>query len=188
MSKIEDIKIIEANRESLDFAQLRQMMGWSWGDLGLWAADLWQAFNKCHWEGKLDPTPIWFPSASPYGRWIGLCTGNKSGQTQHIQILKGKEQQEHANILLHEMVHQYLFESGQNPSHNAMPWCSEIIRLSRDIWGVDIWASPAQPRKVDGVSRRVQKLSPDGVESISRKQIACWPDSIGLNVPINILG
>lgn len=142
-----DIEIINSERERLDFQQLRLMMGWSFGDRGRQTADLWQALNQLHFRGSLDPTPIWFPQTSPYGRWVGLCTGNHKAQTQHIQIVYGQGEQERANILLHEMIHQYLLESRLDASHNALPWCNEIMRLSQEIWGVKIWASPSEPRK-----------------------------------------
>lgn len=180
-----DVEIIEASREPLNFEQLRLLMGWSWGDQGLWAADLWMAFNESCWGGRLDPCPIWFPTASPYGHWIGLCTGNQAGQVQHIQVLRQLPEQQKANILLHEMIHQALVESGKKTKHNVEPWCGEIMRLSREIWGVEVWASPSVPRKRDGVSVRVQKRSPTGEESISRKAIAGWPDSLELSVPLN---
>jgi|GEM_PF-2622125 hypothetical protein len=182
---IEDIEIIDAERPKLDLNQLRLIMEWSWGDLGVFAADLWQALNERHWKGTLDPTPIWFPSASPYGRWVGKISGNHKGQTQHIQIVRGRSKQEKADILFHEMIHQYLFENSLNPNHNAEPWCDEIMRLSLEIWGTEIWASPSNPRKVKGKSARIQKLSLNGETSLPLKKIASWPDSISLNIPIS---
>ena len=179
-----DIDLIDSSRPTLTFEQMRQVMGWSWGEDGEWVADLWRAYNDRHWEGALDPVPIWFPRATPYGRWLGLCTGNSHHQTQHIQLKHGCSLQEWADILIHEMVHQALLETRRNPNHNARPWCDEIMRLSKEIWGQDIWAAPSLPRKVDGKSQRIQKRSPDGEESISRKAIASWPHSLGLHVEI----
>lgn len=142
-------------------------------------ASLWQAFNQKHWAGQLDPTPIWFPATSPYGRWAGCCTGTVSGQTHHIQILRNLDLQKKADVLLHEMIHQYLIESKKNPNHNAVPWCSEIMRLAKEIWDKVIWASPSSPRRGQG---RVQKESPDGEPSIPRQAIASFPHSLELSV------
>lgn len=181
-----DIQIIDSERQSLDFANLRRLMGWSWGDAGEWIADLWQEFNQRHWQGTLDPTPIWFPSASPYGRWIGQFTGNMQRQSHHIQLVRRLDRQERADVLLHEMIHQNLFESKQCTDHNAVPWCSEIMRLSREIWGVELWAAPSNPRKLEGASVRIQKSCPDnGKKSIPRSSIARWPHSVGLHVPVS---
>jgi hypothetical protein len=33
-------------------------------------------------------------------------------------------------VLLHEMVHQFLFERNEDPSHKGEPWCREIMRLT----------------------------------------------------------
>lgn len=179
-----DIEIIDASRSPLTFPEMRKMMSWSWGDRGVWAADLWRKFNEAYWGGQLEPVPIWFPQASPYGHWVGLCSGNRQGQTQHIQLLRGKPDDFLAHVLLHEMIHQYLFETGQNPAHNAQPWCEEVMRLTKQIWGKDIWVSPSVPRKVDGKSQRIQKRSPARQESIPLKEISGWPHSLNLTLPM----
>ncbi len=162
------------------------MMAWSWGELGVATADLWHQFNRDYWQGELHPCPIWFPSASPYGNWIGLYSANPDGQSLHIQITQNQTGSlaSVGDILLHEMIHQYLAETRQDTQHNAVPWCSEIMRLSREIWGQEIWASPALPRKnlKTGKSIRVQALGPDGQTSLTRKEIAGWPQSLKLSI------
>lgn len=180
-----DINVMDAAREPITIDQLRLMMGWSWGDLGTATADYWQQMNQDFWGGVLQPCPIWFPAAVPYGRWIGLFTCNHQAESLHIQVAFNQTDSLAGvvNVLLHEMVHQHLSESGQDTSHNADPWCTEIMRLTREIWGQEIWASPAVPRKdAKGKSRRIQLPSPQGEPSISRKDIAGWPLSLGLDI------
>ena len=182
---IDDVDVIDAARFPLSVSQMRQMMGWSFGEEGVCIADLWWAFNERFWGGRLVPCPLFFPRATSWGRWIGLYTRNHDYQTLHIQLKFALSFEDKADVLLHEMVHQYLGESQQNTAHNADPWCQEIIRLTSEIWGQRIHASPANPRKVKGRSVRIQKPAADGTPSISRRDIASWPHSLGLHVPLN---
>ena len=181
----QDIEVLDAERSPITFDQLRLMMGWSWGDTGTATADYWHRINQDFFDGALQPCPIWFPAAVPYGRWIGLFTCNKQQESLHIQIAFN---QTHslaaiADVLLHEMVHQRLSEAGRDTRHNAAPWCNEIMRLTREIWEEEIWCSPSLPVKnAQGRSRRVQKPSPEGRESLSRKAISTWPHSLNLSI------
>lgn len=179
-----DIEIIDAKRDPITREEMLRLMGWSWGVEGVQLAKLWQGLNEKHFDDRLIPLPIWFPSTFPYGCAIGLFSANFDGESLHIQIKRGMEIGQKANVLLHEMIHQSLSESGQDPSHNGTPWCEEIMRLAKEIWDVSIWASPCSPRKIGGKSQRIQKESSGGDESISRKAIATFPDSLGLNVDI----
>ena len=180
-----DVETIDATRHPLTVAQLREMMGWSFGGEGELMADLWQGFNQQLWDSTLKPCPLFFPRATTYGSWIGLFTRNLSGMSLHIQLKHSMTTQQKADVLLQEMVHQALSESRRDTSHNAKPWCEEIMRLTAKLWQQDIWASPSEPRKVEGRSVRIQKPSATGTQSISRTAIASWPDSLGLHVPIN---
>jgi hypothetical protein len=182
--RVDDIELLEADRHPLTVQQLRQLMGWTYGADGQLLADLWHGFNQTLWDGKLDPAPMWMPTCTDWGRWIGLYRGNHANQTLSIQVKWQLSEQDRADVLLHEMVHQALHEAMVCTKHNAVPWCQEIMRLTQEIWGVSIWASPSLPRKVKGKSARVQKPSPTGAESITRKQIAGWPWRLGLHVPI----
>lgn len=181
---VDDIQLLEAQREHLTVQQLRQMMGWTYGAEGQLMADLWHGFNEQLWGGRLDPAPMWLPTCTTWGRWIGLYSGNAQHQTLAIQVKWQLGVQIRAGVLLHEMVHQHLHESRQCTAHNAVPWCGEIMRLTRMVWGQVIWATPAVPRRVNGKSTRVQRPGPDGMPSITRKQLAGWPHSLGLHVPI----
>lgn len=182
---VDDVEVIDSDREPITLAELRQMMRWGFGDEGAELADLWAVLNDRLWDGQLEPVPLWLPRCTTYGRWIGLCTSNGRGQVLHLQVKYQLCRHMRADVLLHEMVHQYLVQTGQNSKHNAWPWCSEIVRLTKEIWGIGIWASPSVPRRVNGKPKRVQRPGPDGQASITRQQIACWPHSIGLSLPLD---
>lgn len=179
-----DIELIDARRDPITHAEMIKLMGWSWGADGVLLARLWQGLNQKHFQNMLTPLPIWLPATLPYGGAIGLFSANYQGESLHIQVKRGLSLQEKADIIFHEMIHQSLSESQQDPSHNALPWCGEIMRLASEIWGVSVWASPSVPRKVNGQSKRIQKPCPMGRESIPRTAIASFPHSLGLNVEI----
>jgi hypothetical protein len=185
--RVHDIEVLEAERHPLTVEQLREMMGWAYGPEGEQLADLWQALNVRLWDGRLDPVPMWLPTCTDWGRWIGLYRGNPDHRSLSIQVKWQLSPRDRADVLLHEMVHQALHEGRQCTAHNAVPWCQEIMRITQELWGVSIWASPAVPRRVGGKSTRVQALSPDGRESISRKRIASWPHSLALSLPVQEL-
>lgn len=180
MSSLESKDI---SRPEVSFSEVRNVLHISFGERGARIADTWQQYNDAYWQGQLKPVPIFLPAATPYGHWIGCCT-HSQGQVINIQLKYGLNEQKITNTLLHEMVHQFLVESGQKPDHNARPWCKEIMRISRDYFDVEFWAAPAQPRKFEGRSVRVQKKSDKGEESISRMAIASWPISVGIQAPM----
>lgn len=175
-------EIIDQRREPITLHEFRKLMEWTYSDRGVALANAWEWMNNECFYGMLKPCPILLPSSPPFGHWIGLCTGNKEGETVHIQIKRDLPISSHFDVLLHECLHAYLRETKQSTDHNANPWCDEIMRLTRQIWGIEIHASPDSPRRVNGVSKRVQKPSATGHPSITRTQIARWPHSIDLSV------
>ena len=179
-----NIEILKFDRIPISREQMECMLKWTYGDEGAEFARLWCAFNDQLFDGKLSPVPIYQPTATPFGHWIGQYQGNERNESLCIQLMRGRERADKISILLHEMIHQRLWESGEDPSHNARPWCHEIMRLTKELWRKEIAASPDSPRKVNGQSRRIQKPSPDGQLSITRQDIARWPHSLGLSVPL----
>ena len=182
-------------RRRMAAGDMRLMCGWQLGQEGEQLADLWVAFNKLGWGGKLQPAPITFPATLPYGHAIGQAHYGEDGR-DFIDLQYGLSMQMKVDVLLHEMVHQYLFQTNQNPRHNAIPWCREIMRLSVLFWGKEIWAAPSTVGKVvvghkDGKqvrqSARRQPASPTGIPSASMEDIKRWPDSFGLHVPYNAI-
>lgn len=179
---VDDVQVLDADRHQVTVQQLRQMMGWVYGADGEHLADLWQGLNVRLWGGRLEPVPMWMPTCTSWGRWIGLYTHNGSGRSLSIQVKWQLGPQGWADVLLHEMVHQALAEAGRCTAHNAVPWCQEIMRISQELWGVRVWASPSVPRRVGGISKRVQAPAADGTSSITRRELAGWPWRIGLHV------
>jgi hypothetical protein len=176
--------VIDGSRHPISIEEMRVLAGWTYGREGELLVDLWRGLNSQLFENRLAPLPILMPSATSYGAWIGRFTLNEKCESLSIELKRNQSLQCKANVLIHEMCHQALGESGSLMKHNGCPWCELIMGLTREIWGIEIWASPSVPRKVNGKSRRIQKPSPDGKPSIVRNAIAQWPQSLGLTIPM----
>jgi hypothetical protein len=76
-------------------------------------------------------------------RWFSGRSGpGRSGRT-HIALMSprhGGYFTADRGTLLHEMVHQFLNETGDNIRHAGAPWCREIMRLTKQITGKEVWA------------------------------------------------
>lgn len=93
------------------------------------------------------------------------------------------------NTLLHEMIHQFLFERGEDAAHAGTGWRREIMRLNKLITGRDIWAgrsTTVRQDQGDGVKKVVRLNLPNkatGEISMGQMQIARWPhDGVGIRL------
>ena len=85
------------------------------------------------------------------------------------------------NTILHEMVHQFLFERGEYPSHDGGPWRREIMRLTKVITGREIWAGRSKTVRRDGKVCRINE-DKEGKVSLPQSIIARWPhDGLGID-------
>ena len=86
--------------------------------------------------------------------------------------------------LLHEMLHQYLFERGEDPAHMGDPWRREIMRLTKLITGKTVWAGPSKTVRRNGKTTRMNAPHPETKESsLPQAIIARWPhDELGINL------
>jgi hypothetical protein len=86
--------------------------------------------------------------------------------------------------LLHEMVHQLLFERGEDAAHLSKGWRCEIMRITKLITGAEIWAGPSVVRRIDGRATRFNAPNPEtGPQSLTQAVIARWPhDEFGINL------
>jgi hypothetical protein len=82
------------------------------------------------------------------------------------------------------MLHQYLFEHGEDPAHMGGPWRREIMRLTKLITGRAIWAGPSQVVRQNGKATRINTPHPQTKEtSLPQAIIARWPhDELGINL------
>jgi hypothetical protein len=84
------------------------------------------------------------------------------------------------NTLLHEMLHQCLFERSERAGHDSEGWRREIMRLHLEITGRPIWAGRSRVIRENGKAVRRNAPSPTGEPSLTQMQIARWPHDTGL--------
>jgi hypothetical protein len=128
---------------------MRRFAGEAWGEFGVNIVDRWCEFNASYFDNALRPVPLVITHTQPFGKRIGFCSYNpdsSSGRTITLNVPKRKytgrryELLADNNTLLHEMLHQFLFERGEDAAHLSGGWRREIIRLTKQITGKDIWA------------------------------------------------
>jgi hypothetical protein len=78
------------------------------------------------------------------------------------------------------MIHQFLFERGEDAAHAGAPWRREIMRLHAAIAGTAIWAGRSTPARQGGKVVRINEPHADGRPSLTQGAIARWPHSVGL--------
>ncbi len=118
------------------------LRGEAWGPLGDGIVTQWAEFNKRYFDGTLKPVPLVLTNAQPYGRRLAFCSYNANGSGGRTITLNMPAVMNHlaadAGTLLHEMIHQFLFERGEYPSHDGAPWRREIMRLTKLINGKEV--------------------------------------------------
>jgi hypothetical protein len=170
------------------FDDMRRHAAEAWGQTGADIVDIWHKFNAAYFKGSLRPIPLIISQTLPYGRRIGQCSYKlNSWQGRAITLnlpADGGHLLADNNTLLHEMLHQYLFERGEDPAHAGAPWRREIMRLTKLISGKTIWAGPSMIVRQDGKAVRMNTPHPEtGEPSLPQKVIARWPhDKLDINL------
>jgi hypothetical protein len=166
---------------------MRRFAAEAWGSLGVSIVEQWCEFNAAYFDAALKPVPIVITHAQPFGRRLAFCSYNigAGGRTITLNIPGSHNVLvADSNTLIHEMVHQFLFERGEYPAHNGAPWRREIMRLTKMITSKDIWAGASKTMRRDGLVIRGNAAHPKtGELSLPQKVIARWPhDEIGIDL------
>jgi hypothetical protein len=170
----------------------------AWGPFGLTVVECWVEFNQLYFRGKLKPVPLVITNAQPYGKRLAFCSYNPGthGRTITINVPTYRGKAAPASyrlladngVLLHEMVHQFLFERGESAKHDSEGWRREIMRITKAIDGRDIWAGKYTTKRVEGVDGKLSKVirinaaREDGTESLGQDDIARWPHTVGIDL------
>lgn len=112
-------------------------------------------------DNALRPVPLVLTNTLPFGKRLAFCSYNpdSSGRTITLNVPQNhKVLLADNNTLLHEMVHQFLFERGEYASHDGAPWRREIMRLTKRITGKEIWAGPVRQ---NGKAIRINASHPE---------------------------
>lgn len=157
----------------------------AWGQTGTSAVRKWALYNKRYFGGVLRPIPLVITHAQPFGKRLAFCSYGQHGQGRAITVnVPSKHQRLLAdnNTLLHEMVHQFLFERGEHPGHDGLEWRREIMRLHKTITSADIWAGRSKTARQAGKVVRINEPHPDGRVSLRQGEIARWPHSVDIRL------
>jgi hypothetical protein len=91
----------------------------------------------------LRPVSVVITHTQPFSKRLAFCSYSSGtlGRTITLNVPKdhGRRLADN-NSLLHEMVHQLLFERGEPAGHDGESWRREIMRLNKPITGREIWA------------------------------------------------
>jgi hypothetical protein len=127
----------------------------------------------------------------PFNRRLAFCSYNPGtlGRTITVNVPQHHRSLLADNgVLLHEMIHQALFEAGEHAAHDSEGWRREIIRLSKAIAGQEIWAGRSITKRVLGEDGKLSKVvrinapGPNGERSLGLDEIARWPHTIGIRL------
>jgi hypothetical protein len=170
---------------SFTIEDMRRFAGEAWGPLGVSIVEKWRVFNIAYFNGVLRPVPLVVTNTQPFGKRLAFCSYNPDthGRTITLNVPKA-----HCilladnGVLLHEMIHQFLFERGEYASHDGAGWRREIMRLTKQIAGRDIWAGRSVVRRIDGKPTRFNLPSADGQTSLTQDHIARWPHTADIDL------
>jgi hypothetical protein len=157
----------------------------AWGPLGMATVDKWREFNARYFGGRLRPVPLVITNTQPFGKRLAFCSYNPatSGRTITLNVpVAFRRLLADNGVLLHEMIHQALFERGEDAAHASEGWRNEIMRLHELLTGKQIWAGRSTTKRVDGKVMRINKPKSDGTASLTQGAIARWPHSTGIDL------
>ena len=90
-----------------------------------------------------------------------------------------------SDTLIHEMLHAFLMLRGENPAHNAAPWCRMITELTPGLAAREIKAEPVGTMRVPNPDRDTDPKAPKTKVvrrpkpgCLTQDQLARWPHSI----------
>jgi hypothetical protein len=180
---------VTSNRFTVE--DMRRFAGEAWGPLGVNIVERWCEYNATYFTGALRPVPLVLTHTQPYGALRAFCSynPNTSGRTITLNVPKiRKRLLADNNTLVHEMVHQLLFERGEDPHHASEGWRREIMRLTKQITGKEVWAGRSKTVRRDKRVVRINVPHPETNEpSLSQDAIARWPRE-GLGIDLGCLG
>jgi hypothetical protein len=177
-----------------DLGTLRDAARLIYPGVGSMLYDWWETINEAYFGRQMTPPGIQFgltPHGSHYGAWRGYehtitlhrSLLDPSGDAWEIGHKLGNRFA--WDVLLHEMVHQYIdtvrgisgSEAEDNsPSdsvHNSPSWVAEINRLSQEL-DLDCAAHVVKQRRVDG---QVKWAPPEGFD-MTIGDVSSWPHSV----------
>lgn len=166
-----------------------------WGQAGEFAAAEFARLNREHFAGSIPPLPI-VVGLTAFGHCVGL-TRHRGGSwldspriSLAPEVFRGSGRtrggpRQVSDVLVHEMVHVALFLRGEDPAHNAPPWCELITALSLEVLGREITARPVRTHRVPNPARESDPDAPKTIVrrmpepgALAQRDLARWPHSL----------
>jgi hypothetical protein len=185
-----DITPSSALQAAFTIADMHRFAGEAWGPLGAAIVEKWSEFNARYFDGALKPVPLVITNTLPFGKRVAFCSyaPREGGRTITLNVPKDHNiLLADNNTLLHEMIHQSLFERGEYAGHDGESWRREIMRLTKVISGKTIWAGRSRTVRQNGKVVRINAPHNDGTLSLPQAVIARWPHD-GLGINLGLLG
>jgi hypothetical protein len=177
-----------------NFEILRKAAEIADGKYGTWTYDRWAEFNDRYFGGELIVGGIQW-GITPHGRSLGYFEPWRNSITLHVSLIdpEGRNpwsmgqmmgEKMAADVLVHEMMHQHIGQSGGDPSrytHNSPRWCEEINRMV-PLLGIDteLLAIPIKQKRVKDSevkgSGAVTWAVPDG--AMTRTTLSTFPHTL----------
>ncbi len=172
-----------------------------WGQAGEFAAAEFARLNRELFAGSIPPLPV-IIGLTAYGTCIGLTRTARWLAAPRVTLapelfngsaerpdgspgrIRGGPRQV-SDVLLHELVHAALIFRGEDPAHNADPWCALITELSPDVLGLVITARPVRTRRIPNPARETDPSAPKTIVkrmpepgAMRQIELARWPQSV----------
>lgn len=200
---IENMPIFVANnylRHMKDLNILKQSADIIFGKYGRWLYEVWEKHNKAYFANQLHPPGIQC-GLTPHGRTLGYYTPAYNTITIHWSLIgasgrnkafpfRGKQypfglkpsKDLASDVLLHEMIHQYLFQTGQykanDNGHMCDAWVNELNRIAPLI-GLGQYHFSCYKRTKQKKTRKDYYLAlndaPKGKKLASREAVVSFP-------------
>ena len=172
------------------YAEYRQAAVWLWGQAGEFAAGEFAALNREHFAGSVPPLPIVI-GITAYGHCIALTRGHSTPRISLAsELFNGSGRLRGgplmvSDTLIHEMLHAFLMLRGENPAHNAAPWCRMITDLTPGLAGREVQAErvgtmrvPNPDREIDPAAPKTKVVRRARPGYLTQDQLARWPHSV----------
>jgi hypothetical protein len=161
------------------FADMERFATEAWGDLDRVIVQQWHHFNARYFAGALRPVPVVITHAQPFGKRLAFCSyagADRAGRTITLNVPKNHGSLlADNNTLLHEMIHQLLYERGEPAGHDSDSWRREIMRLNKLITSKNIWAGRSITKRVAGADGKLSKVIRLNAKHEDGRASARWP-------------
>lgn len=173
-----------------DYAQAAALL---WGEAGEFAAAEFTRHNRELFAGSIPPMPL-IIGLTAYGKCLGATLPDDWLGAPRItlapELFNGNHRtlpgpRQVSDVIAHEMIHAALFLRGEDPKHNAEPWCKLITELSPSLLGKDITARPVRTHRVPNPARETDPEAPKTIVvrraepgAMAQINLARWPHSL----------